>query len=122
MCDQIVPLIGGRNSAPWHKDPPEQQKAYPVRLSLVTGAWNSEKEKKISIQSLITPAMFIVSADVLPISRNTACRHSVKLGQFKPCSAVQACGGRCSMIAGAQSHNGMQPVLADQHVTCTALH
>jgi hypothetical protein len=29
----------------------------------------------MSIQSLITPAMFIVSALVLPISRNTACEQ-----------------------------------------------
>ena len=27
----------------------------------------------MSIQSLMTPAMFMVSADVLPISRKTAC-------------------------------------------------
>ena len=116
MCRQIASLVGGRNSAAWHKDPPEQQKAYPVRLSLVTGAWNSEKEKKISIQSFITPAMFIVSADVLPISRNTACRHSTVFRVTQSWSAIQACGHECSIVAGAQSRSGTQPSQAGQHM------
>ena len=34
--------------------------------------WNMIQERKMSIQSLITPAMFMVRAEVLPISRNTA--------------------------------------------------
>ena len=39
---------------------------------MVTGAWKTEKENQIRSQSLTTPAMFIVSADVFPISKNTA--------------------------------------------------
>ena len=35
------------------------------------GASNSSDEMKIKIQSLITPATFIVNADVLPMRRYT---------------------------------------------------
>ncbi len=73
MSQQLPKPSGNTQQHGFNSASPEQQKAYPARLRRVTGAWKSEKEKKISIQSLMTPAMFIVSADVLPISRNTAC-------------------------------------------------
>ena len=48
---------------------------YPSRLIPVTGALKTDQLKKMSIQSLMTPAMFIVSADVLPIRRKTTWIH-----------------------------------------------
>lgn len=45
---------------------------YPPRLSGVTGDAYIRTERPMSIQSFTTPAMFMVNADVFPISRNTA--------------------------------------------------
>ncbi len=59
---------------------PEQQNAYPKRFNAVTGALNTDQLKKINIQSLITPAMFMVRADVLPIKRKTACECRLQPG------------------------------------------
>lgn len=44
----------------------------------------------MSIQSLMTPAMFIVSADVLPISRNTACMTAQHMCVGQPLHRVVA--------------------------------
>ena len=45
--------------------------------------WNTEKENQISSQSFTTPAMFIVSADVLPISMKTAQFNAKAQSAFK---------------------------------------
>ena len=45
---------------------------YPARFRKVTGAVNMRMLIQMSIQSLITPAMFMVKALVLPMSKKTA--------------------------------------------------
>jgi hypothetical protein len=50
-------------------------------------------DRPIRIQSLTTPAMFIVSADVLPMSRNTAMFSAgSRRTETQPCSALEADG------------------------------
>ena len=64
---------------------------HPPRLMLVTGDLKRSTLRPIRSQSLMTPAMFIVRAEVLPISRKTAMLSAAGHKECTQLSTTRSC-------------------------------